>query len=120
MTEGFGSPVAAATIYTYDLANNLLTVKDGRVHAGAFDTRNEYDALYRKIHETNGEGETTQYTYDGNNNLLSRTEPNSPAYVTYFAYDELNTLIWVDERRGGTGGVTFFLYDANRNKIAQE
>src|SRR5207248_10933793 len=67
-----------------------------------------------------GAGETTLYTYDGNDNVLSMTEPLGSAYQTLYVYDELNTLLSVDETRGGVGGVTRFFYDANRNKIAQQ
>jgi YD repeat-containing protein len=120
MTEGFNSPVAAVTTYTYDRVNNLLTVKDAREHGGSFDVQYTYDSRYRRIRQTNAEGETTTYTFDGNDNVRSITEPLGQGYTTFYRYDELNTLLSVDEQRGGIGGVTYYFYDGNRNKIAQQ
>ena len=120
---GFGSPVHASTRSTYDDVGNLLTVKDARETGATADMTYTYDALYRQITATNGEGETTRYTYDGNNNLLSMTEPKgaaNTAYTTSYTYDEFNKLLSVDETRGGVGGVTRYLYDANRNRVAQQ
>ncbi|MDR4506573.1 MAG: Ig-like domain-containing protein [Candidatus Scalindua sp.] len=120
MTEGLGSTkVESDTNYTYDKVNNILTVKDGRVHGSTFDIKYDYDDRYRKISETNGEKETTQYKYDGNDNLVSMEEPKGgQEFTTLYRYDELNTLLAVDETQRG-GGVTRFFYDDNRNKIEQ-
>jgi RHS repeat-associated protein len=49
--------------------------------------------------------------------------PAGTAFVTFYAYDELNKLLAVDETRGGGssgGGVTRYAYDGNRNKVAQQ
>ncbi len=119
-TAGFGSAVASATTYTYDSVNNVLTIKDGRDHGGAFDASFVYDTRYRKLSESNGEAETTIYTYDGNDNVVTMTEPLAGGRITVYAYDELNTLLSVDLTRGGAGDVTYFRYDGNRNKIAQQ
>jgi RHS repeat-associated protein len=120
--EGAGPTVEAETKYTYDDAGNLLTVKDGRSHSSGFDTKYEYDARYRQIAATNGAGEETQYGYDENDNLTRIEEPESSSnsHVTTFGYGELDELLWVNESRGGVGGITRYTYDDNRNKIAQE
>jgi YD repeat-containing protein len=47
------------------------------------------------------------------------TDPKGPSYATSYRYDELNTLTAVDETARG-GGVTRYVYDVNRNKIAQQ
>jgi RHS repeat-associated protein len=124
VTEGTGSAVAATTATTYDQVNNVLTIKDGRNHGGAFDVRYTYDARYRKISATNGEGQTTTYAYDANNNVVRLTEPRGSAFSTAYRYDELNQLLAVDDtpRANGTtaAGVTRYFYDGNRNKIAQQ
>jgi YD repeat-containing protein len=120
-TEGDGVVgVEASTTYTYDNVGNVLTVKDGRNHGGAFDVSNVYDARYRKVTVTNGAGDPTTSNYDGNDNLLSVAEPRGAEFVTFYTYDELNTLLSVDDTRGGLGGVTRYFYDGNRNKIAQQ
>jgi RHS repeat-associated protein len=123
-TAGAGAAVAATTRATYDNVGNVLTVKDGRQHGGAFDMRYVYDARYRRVSATNGELETTTYAYDGNNNVVRKTEPGGPAFTTIYKYDELNKLLTVDETprisASTTAGVTRFFYDGNRNKIAQQ
>ena len=121
----YGSAVAGVTHITYDRVGNVRTVKDPRPHAPApgepvaFDVSYQYDARYRLISATNGEGKTTRYTYDQNDNLESVTDPKGPGYATSYRYDELNTLTAVDETARG-GGVTRYVYDVNRNKIAQQ
>ncbi len=124
VTEGAGSPVAATTTTIYDNVGNVVTVKDGRNHGGEFDVRFTYDARYRKISATNGEGEITAYAYDANNNVVRLTEPRGSAFATSYHYDELNQLLAVDEtpRADATtvAGVTRHFYDGNRNKIAQQ
>lgn len=124
ITEGVGSPVEATTATTYDNVGNVLIVKDGRSHGGEFDMQYTYDARYRRKTATNGEGETTTSAYDANDNMVHLTEPNGQAFTTLYEYDELNTLLAVDEtpRMGSSAdaGVTLFFYDGNRNKIAQQ
>ncbi len=124
MTEGVGSPVAATTRWTYDRAGNILTVKDGRAHGGAFDARYTYDARYRKITAEDAEGGVTTYGYDAADNLVAVTEANGAAFTTRFRYGELGEMLAVDETpRAGANtpaGVTRYLYDANRNRIAQQ
>src|SRR5262249_736321 len=93
----------------------------------AFDVRYTYDARYRTITATNGAGETTAFSYDANNNLTSMTAPRGvnagqnidPSFTTTYRYDELNSLLSVDQTALG-GGVTQYVYDANRNVIAQQ
>ena len=124
MTAGAGTPDAATTTWTYDRVGNMLTEKDARTHGGAFDVQYAYDARYRRISETNGEGQTTLYAYDASDNLVQETEPGGPAYTTRYRYGELGELLAVDETpRASTttvAGITRFVYDANRNKIAQQ
>lgn len=120
-TEGAGTPVAAATEYTYDAVGNLLTSKDGRSHSGTFDARHEYDARYRLVRTINALNETNRQVFDAANNLVESVDARGGQ--TRYRYDELNTLLAVDETPRGTGanaGVTRFRYDANRNKLAQQ
>src|SRR5262249_43303643 len=85
--DGLGSPVAATTTYAYDKIGNVIWIKDGRAHGAptyaffpqdprhlappTFDTYFTYDALYRKLTQTDGDGDATSYTYDGNGNVKS-------------------------------------------------
>ena len=92
--------------------------------------------------------ETTFYNYDQNDNLIRVQEPKGANFVTTFAHDELNALLIVDEGHdlykqdelqkniptriqvdplannssidATSAGQTFYFYDANRNKIAQQ
>ncbi len=116
--EAAGAADEATTAFTYDGAGNLLTVKDGRAHGGAFDERHGYDARYRRVETENGEGGVRRYAYDPAGNLLSATDPFDR--VTEYAYDEMGKLVAVDETRGGAGGVTRYVYDARRNRVAQQ
>lgn len=114
--EDFGSPVEVVTAYAYDKAGNLLTVKDGRAHGGAFDQRFTYDARYRKKTVENASGDIKRYDgYDQNDNLTREIDPLGG--VTVYSYDELSALLSVDETGRG-GGVTSYAYDANRNEAA--
>ncbi|MBX2997110.1 MAG: Ig-like domain-containing protein [Caldilineaceae bacterium] len=122
--EGVGTPVEATTTWTYDNVGNILTVKDGRVHGGAYDVRYTYDARYRLIISTDGEGHVIRFAYDADDNLIQITEALGEKYATRYVYDELVALLAVDESlRGVDGvqaGVTRYAYDGNRNKIAQQ
>ena len=120
VTAGVGSPAASTTTYAFDRANNLLRVKDGRGHGRPFDVRYTYDVRNRKVLEENAAGEVRAFAYDQADNLVRVTEPKGQQHRTEYVYDELNQLVAVDETRGGAGGVTRYLYDANRNRVAQQ
>ncbi len=120
MIEGADdSESRGTTQYGYDGVGNLKTVKDGRASGAQFDLVNEYDARYRLIKATNGENQSTQYSYDAHDNVIEMIEAKGSQFVTRYRYDELHRLMSVDESDRG-GGVTIYLYVANRNKIAQQ
>jgi RHS repeat-associated protein len=120
MIEAAGTPAAATTTFGYDRAGNLLTVKDGRPHGGAFDAQYTYDARNRRLTQTDGAGNVTAYTYTQDNQVETETEPGGGGRTTRYAYDEVGKTLAIDQTRNGAGGVTRFLYDANRNKVAQQ
>ena len=120
VTAGVGSPIEAVTTFVFDRADNLLRVKDARPHEREFDVRYTYDLRNRKVLEENAARETRTFDYDQNDNLVRVVEPKGQAFRTTFDYDEMNQLIFVDETRGGAGGVTRYLHDANRNRIAHQ
>ncbi len=108
------------TRYTYDQVGNLETITkvDKRNSGDEVDFTYEYDERYRLIAVVNGKSERTKYGYDSRDNLTSLTDPKGPQYQTTYRYDEFNKLLSVDETLRG-GSITSFIYDGNRNKIAQ-
>ncbi len=113
-TDGFETPEATTTTFTYDPVGNLLTEKDQRVTGKPFDIRNTYDDLNRLRSVEDGEGNTTQFEYDGEGNRTAQIEPEDQR--TEFDCGELNELI---EVRMADGGIFQYLYDPNRNRIKQ-
>jgi YD repeat-containing protein len=79
------SPVQP-TSYSYDALDDLKTVMQGG------QTRSfSYDSLKRLTSATNPESGTVNYTsYDGNGNLLSKTDARG--MTTNYVYDALNRL----------------------------
>ncbi len=122
--EGFETAIEATTTWSYDNVGNILTVKDGRTHGGAYDVLYAYDARYRQISSTDAEGNVTRFAYDADDNLIQMTEPLGARYATKYVYDELGELLAVDETLrsvdGVTANMTRYFYDGNRNKIAQQ
>lgn len=92
-----GTPVQP-TIYSYDVLNNLTTVRQDGETTGqcggappcsqirAF----QYDSLSRLILASNPETGIIQYFYDANGNLQKRTDARG--VVTDFLYDGLNRI----------------------------
>ena len=135
MIEGYGSTVQAATTYTYDKAGDLVSIKDARPHGAptqpfpedlsdpstappaTFDAYYTYDAMHRQITATDGDGDTTTYAYNGDNDIISMTTPNKN--TTFYSYDEFGNVLSVDESGDG-GGITRYVYDGNGNMIAQQ
>jgi RHS repeat-associated protein len=129
-TEGIGPKGGQATTrYGYDRVGNVISMKNGRPHNAPTITNFPQNPTHLAPAVFDA-----YYTYDGDNNVLTMTEPSEhdashPAawppqagttFVTKYAYDELNKLLAVDETRGGDGGATRFAYDGNRNKVAQQ
>jgi RHS repeat-associated protein len=73
------------TLYTYDVLSNLITVDQG-VQTRTF----VYDSLSRLKTATNPESGTINYTYDVNNNLLTKTDARN--IKTIHDYDSLNRI----------------------------
>jgi RHS repeat-associated protein len=122
--DGAGSALAATTTRSYDGVGNLLELKDGRPHGGRFDVAYAYDARYRRVGETNGEGETRTFRYDAGDLLIEVSEPGGASFTTRYRHDEGGRLLAVDETpradASTAAGVTRFFYDANGNRIAQQ
>ena len=106
---GTGTHLNQTTSYTYDVLDDLLTVAQGS------QTRTfTYDSQGRPVTATNPESGTLCYglivssvcnaQYDGNGNLLYRSDPRG--VVTGFAYDALNRPTGISYS-DGTPGVTY-------------
>ena len=99
LTQVVETGIAATTGYTYDVQGNLTSVTQAGTSGRSF----AYDSLGRLQSATNPESGTTFYCavvsgacaagstgYDGNGNLLKRTDARLA--VTTMSYDKLNRL----------------------------
>ncbi len=118
--------------YTYDAAHRLTQVNDNlgnkvvytldamdnRTQEQTFDPANSlarlrshtFDALNRLASDIGAQSQTTQYTYDNNNNLLISTDPLG--HATGNIYDALNRITQVLDPNTG---LTRYAYDAANN-----
>jgi RHS repeat-associated protein len=95
------SGLGYTTTYGYDALDDLISVSQSG-QSRSFT----YDSLKRLTSATNPESGIIQYpSYDGNGNLLSRTDANS--VVTNYAYDSLNRLTSKTYPGGGAPNVTY-------------
>jgi YD repeat-containing protein len=108
--DGGGAQLAPWTIYTYDLAGNLLTMADRLSHTTTY----AYDHLQRRTSVTNPNSEVTSFTYDAVGNLLSLTDPESNA--TTWVYDPLNRVI---EETNELNKTRYFEYDNAGNPVSK-
>lgn len=110
-------PLGYTTEYAYDGSNNRTEVKKQvkQTPPEYQITRYEYDLRNRLIRETHDPGGLelmTAYTYDGNNNRHTTTDPRGKA--TTFDYDTQNRLAMVKDALGNT---TQTSYDGVGNRI---
>jgi RHS repeat-associated protein len=113
------APATEATSYTYDNVGNR-TAKAVTTPAGTDSTNYNYDNNDRLTSETlttaTGSTVTTAYTWDGNDNLASKS---SPSEYTGYVFDADNRLIEV--RRGATqataAAVASYGYDGDGQRI---
>lgn len=115
------------TLYSYDALGNLLCVEQhGNVQSTGCSAspsqdaaslwrvrRFTYDSLSRLLTATNPESGTIRYSYDNNNNLISKIAPapnqtGAATVTTNFGYDELNRLV---SKSFSSGGGVVLLYD---------
>lgn len=110
------------TKYEYDAVGNRLT-KEVIAAAGTALTHYTYDRADRLLLESTtlpaGGGHAVSYTWDGNGNLASKTEPNR---VTLYRFDPQNRLI--DMRTGATQAaaqaavpMVRYAYDLQGNRV---
>jgi RHS repeat-associated protein len=78
--------------------------------AGEFVATTEQDSLGRPWKVKGNAGQQVSYTYDGNGNVLTRTDASNR--ITRYAYDALNRLTTLT---APDGGITRYAYDAEGN-----
>ncbi|MBI2581455.1 VCBS repeat-containing protein [Candidatus Woesearchaeota archaeon] len=98
-----------ATEYAYDLAGNIVRVKDAYGNQISY----AYDTLSRKVMQTDPDLGTWKYSYDENGNLLATTD-NSGKTVN-LKYDVLDRVV---EKKSGDDVVKFF-YDDVKGTLAK-
>ncbi|MNO31387.1 tRNA3(Ser)-specific nuclease WapA precursor [compost metagenome] len=106
------SSVLSGYSYSYDNNGNRITVSESRNDGAAQTTSYTYDALNRLVSITRPDGGKTTYTYDvrGNRQTLSDTSNVSLESVdTSYTYDLQNTLTSVTKG----GSTTSFKYYAD-------
>lgn len=92
--------------YFYDSAGNMVSSKD----ALTFETKYEYDHLFRKAKGIDENGHITTYVYDLVNNLEALTDPEDNK--TEWKYDNLNRPY---EEKDAKGNTRKYLYDVVGN-----
>ncbi len=95
---------------TFDPGGNLADPADDVLTRGR---ERVYNLLNRLITEIGGEGQSTDFTYDLEGNLLSVTDPN--IRKTKFTYDPLNRLV---KSIAPDDGETDFRYDQRDNLVS--
>lgn len=108
--------------YEYDLAGNIVWMKDGRGDSAAGGsgmlTRDfEYDPLYRLLHDTGRE--STSYTQAADPSVdlgVATGVANTRAYNRYYLYDRLGNMLQVSHvASGNTFNRDFNGYDVSGN-----
>ena len=113
---------AAGTVseFTYDSMDNLVSIKLHRVD-DVHDVDEYQETLYTYDHrglvttEVNAKGDGKVFVYDGNGNLISKTDEDG--YVTEYDYSPVNL---VSEIRYADGKVANYLYDGTGDLIKMD
>ena len=96
------------TEYTYNLANLLVTQIDpvAKKRELSFSLKNEYDAMGRKILQTNADGVKTLYTYDNAGNILSvsikKNQASNTQKLQTSTYDLIGRMLTQTDAKGNT------------------
>ncbi|MCX7923145.1 MAG: DUF6531 domain-containing protein [Clostridia bacterium] len=113
--DALGYELGYGTEYTYNLANKVVTVLDpvSKERLLAHTTKYDYDALGRKVSETNAVGAVTVYSYDDAGKVKSVTVKKSTSdpgqVIQTNIYDLAGNLL---SQTDGNGNVTIYEYNA--------
>lgn len=102
-------PDGSAITFTYTPSGRQATVQDSRG-----TTQFIYDTNERLLSRTDPDGTTISYTYDVNNKVLSKTIPSGTTFYTYDPLGRVTSVTDID------GGVTSHTYDEVGNLIHTE
>ena len=100
----------ALTERFYDRNGNIEAITEPNGNT----TDYEYDALNRRIKQTNAAGDVTRWSYDGVGNMITITQPNGN--VVTFSYDARDRLT---EVRDLVGLVARYTYDMEANRLSE-
>lgn len=101
---------SGTTQYVYDAAGYLTSILNPN---GEIQASYTYDAVGRRLSETDSEGYTLHYEYDALNRLVKTTYPDGTTRRR--VWDKLD-LVSETNRLGQT---TTYTYDAARNKLSE-
>ena len=116
-SESWTGPSAQMRTYEYDAAGNRTsrTINATASGGGQTFTRYWYDALNRLNYSSVSGGDTTNYEYDANGNLIKKYKPGE---TTRYIYDVSNRLTQVVT--GGSNTVIFTAaYDARTRRLGK-
>ena len=102
------APLNATTLTAYNAGGQRIQLTDPENRITAFQP----DARGRVLSQTY-QGLTTQFSYDGNGNLLTQTKPLGNTWQS--AYDGANRLVSLTSPTG----LTQYAYDKNDNRVEQ-
>jgi len=117
--DALGYKNGYGTEYTYNCANKPVTVLDpvAKERELSYTTYYTYDALGRKITETNAKGVITSYEYDDAGNVtkvsVKKSESSAEQTIQLGTYDFLGNVL---TKTDGNGNTTTFEYNA-LNKV---